>query len=77
MKDSVHIKPCNTCEVFPSQSLSKARQAGIFFKMESLIRRGGAPAGAAAIIVLINSALTIPVSYLNTHIFHRKYTMPG
>jgi hypothetical protein len=31
----------------------KARRAGIFFKIESLIRRGGAPSGAAAIIIMI------------------------
>jgi hypothetical protein len=55
------------------QDFFYARRAGIFFlKIESLIRRGGAPSGAAAIIILMNSALTIPVPYLNNHIFHRK-----
>jgi hypothetical protein len=63
MKDWVHIRPCNTCEVFPLQDLFEARRAGIFFKILALIRRGGTPwGGAAAIIIVIKSAVTIPVS---------------
>ena len=72
--DLVHTQTIKIASIdgSPPQGLSEARRAGMIFDFLSTIRRGGAPSGAAALIVSVGqNGNNLRIIVKNT-VFHRK-----